>query len=221
MPGSRLLVPATLLAALLWALVFLPRSAPVAACVPVTLPRGATPSPPAATPTITEAAAQAAVIFRGHPIRQQDVSYKIIDSPATRTTFAVETLWKGAAATEVTVLTYRCGAYANPFDAAGTYIVYASPGLNDELVPLAGISRRAAATDQEDVVLGPGTVPGATAIVPAVGTAAAPGPGATPVSATPAPPVALSGSERRGRAAVLIASGEFVVIGGLLAALLW
>jgi len=152
---------------------------PVGACVPAATPApGATRPPPASTPTIAQAAAQSTVIFRGHPIRHEDASYKVIDSPAFRTTFAVETLWKGPAIPEITVLTFDCGPNANPFATPGTYIVYASKGLNGELVPLAGVSRPAAASDREDTVLGSGTIP-PTGI-----------PGATqpPPTATAAPP---------------------------------
>lgn len=221
---------------------------PVGACVPAPTPApGATRPPPTATPTISQAAAQAEVVFRGHPIRHEDASYKLIDSPATRTTFAIDTLWKGPATPEVTVLTYSCGGDSDPFRAPGMYIVYASTGLNGELVPLAGVSRPASASDQEDAVLGPGAipptvVPGATR-PPLTATPAPPptrfGPFPTPVAATAAgsPPLVpavtpvpslptspFTGSagdvvmSRQGsRAPILLIAGAIVVVGGLIA----
>lgn len=227
MPIARPAVRVTLALFALFALVSASRSAHVAACVPApSPPPGATQPLPTATLTVNAAAAQAEIIFRGHPIRHEDVSYKLIDAPATRTTFAIETLWKGAATAEVTILTYSCGGDANPFTTSGTYIVYASKGLNGELVPIAGISRHAGANDSEDHVLGPGAVPGATAIASAIAvipspvpiTTAAPLP--TPVIAPRASAPAVSASGHRSRAPVLFAGGAILVSGSLLTALL-
>ncbi len=218
MPISRPALRVTRALFALFALVSAPRGAHVAACVPApSPPPGATRPLPTATLTVNAAAAQAEIIFRGHPIRHEDVSYKLIDAPATRTTFAIETLWKGAATAEVTVLTYSCGGDANPFTTAGTYIVYASKGLNGELVPLSGISRRAGANDPEDHVLGPGAAPGATAIAPTVSLIPSPVPITT---AAPLPTPAVSASGHRSRAPVLFAGGAILVSGSLLTALL-
>ncbi|MHB8644477.1 MAG: hypothetical protein ACYDAR_01660 [Thermomicrobiales bacterium] len=185
---------------------------PVIACVPAPSPApGATRPLPTATPTIAQAAAQAEVVFRGHPIRREDASYKVIDSPATRTTFAIDTLWKGPATPEVTVLTYSCSGDSNPFAASGMYIVYASKGRNGELVPLAGVSRPASASDQEDAVLGPGAipptqVPGATRPPPTAtsvpptrsGPFPTPVPPFTPIAAAVSSPPALAATGSSG-----------------------
>lgn len=167
--------------------------APVSACVPAPTPApGATRPPATATPTIAQAAAQAEVVFRGRPIRREDVSYKFIDMPTIRTTFAIDTLWKGPPTAQVTILTFSCGGDADPFRAPGSYIVYASKGPNGELVPLDGVSRLASASEPEDAVLGPGLpvpalAPGTPAFTPTV-TPPASVPVVTPALVTPVPP---------------------------------
>ena len=195
---------------------------PVGACVPAATPAsGATRPPPTVTPTIAQAAAQAEVVFRGHPIRHEDASYKFIDAPAFRTTFAVETLWKGPATPEITVLTFDCGPNANPFATDGTYIVYASKGPNGELVPLTGVSRPASASDQEDAVLGPGAIP-------PTGVSGAPPPTASAVTPVLSPSTgtatgSVGDGTRRGqgsRVPILLIAAAIVAIGGLIVAVM-
>ncbi len=198
------------------------RPAPVAACVPApTLAPGAARPPSPTTPTVAQAAAAAEVIFRGHPIRRQDVSYKFIDMPTYRTTFAIETLWKGPPATEVSVLTFDCGPNANPFAADGTYIIYARTGLNGELVPIGGISRHAQGNDPEDTVLGPSTATLTIAPTPspAPSPTASPLSTATPIATATAAPAGTR-SELSPRVLPLIAGGAGIVAGGALVGLL-
>jgi hypothetical protein len=172
--------------------VALPPPMPVAACVPAATPRpGTTPPPPPATLTVQQAAAQAQVIFRGHPIRWEDASYKYIDGPSTRTTFVIDTLWKGPPTPEVTLFTFSCGGDANPFRHAVAYIIYANPGgPAGDLAPLTNVSHAVTPYDQEDQILGPGT------LLPTIPpNATLPPPSATPTlvpQPTPVTPVGFS-----------------------------
>ncbi len=199
---------------------------PVGACLPPPPPRpGVTPPTPIPTMTVSETAAQATVIFRGYPTRRDDVSYTISDTNATRTTFAVETLWKGPSQPTFTILTMSCGAPDTGFAANGIYIIYARGSATGDLSAL-DHSRLATATEPEDTMLGPGTrfalptaQPSVTAATPTAAPLSAATPTVVPTDTPIAAPLAQPTSDlgRNGWLLPVVVGGVIGAVGTLLA----
>lgn len=138
--------------------------------------------PPAPTPTVQQAFAQADMVFRGELLRWEDVSYQVAGGAAARVTFSVTTLWKGSPATSVAVVAFgnNCTQQSGIFGPYGAYIVYAKqetfPNGTNGLAALDG-SKYVLGPVEEDRVLGPGTtVQGVTGTAPALPATQVPSP---------------------------------------------